>query len=245
MIAGTNEGGRDYDALTDSIDRLHGTNFRTNVLSEGIRADEWFGIIDGARTKKDEVTGKILSIQLKFSEMVRHSIRQRDVLTLHPHYFRLRRPVDRRVYELGRKHCGQKPSWACFVKTIWEKSGSKSSLREFRRMLKPAVANEEFPDYSLFLDAEKDKLHFFNKNTMPRDEDIKAARDRKAAKNILDRLSPDINDKAREIAQGWDMHYVQQCFAAWWVKIGQPDTENADGFFLTFCRTWQAKKGRP
>ena len=238
-------GGRDYDAVADALDRVDGTRFRTNVSIDGIRQDEWFGLIDGARTQYNEKTGRIEGIEIKFSGMVRKSVVSRQLLTLHPDYFRLRRPIDRRVYELARKHCGQQATWSCHAKTLWKKSGSKAPLREFRRMLKPTLANAAFPDYSLHLDPETDKVHFFNRNTMPLDSDIEAARARNSADRILHRLSPDIGEKARKIAQGWDMHYVKDCFAAWWRKIGSPDTKNPDALFLQFCKTWQEKRGRP
>ena len=65
-------------------------------------------------------------------------------------------------------------------------------------MLKPTLANAAFPDYSLHLDPETDKVHFFNRNTMPLDSDIEAARARNSADRILHRLSPDIGEKARK-----------------------------------------------
>lgn len=238
-------GGRDYDSVADSLDRVDGTRFRTNVTIDGIRQDEWFGLIDGARTTFNEKTDRLESISIKFSEMVRRSVASRTVLTLHPDYFLLRRPIDRRVYELGRKHCGQQAKWSCKAETLWRKSGSKSSLREFRRMLKPTLEMVNFPDYSLHLDPETDKVHFFNRNTMPLDKDIAEARGRKDAQDILARLNPDINEKARKIAAGWDMHFVRDSFAAWWVKIGKPDTKSPDALFLQFCKTWQEKRGRP
>ena len=63
-------GGRDYDALCDSLDRIDGTRFRTNILFDGTRTDEWMGIIDGAKMQTDERTGKIKSLELKLSDMV-------------------------------------------------------------------------------------------------------------------------------------------------------------------------------
>jgi hypothetical protein len=36
----------------------------------------------------------------------------KEVLTLHRDYFRLRKPLERRMYELARKHCGQQATWS-------------------------------------------------------------------------------------------------------------------------------------
>ena len=234
-------GGRDYDALTDSIDRINGTTYRTNVLHEGTRTDEWFGIIDGAKTAKDERTGKIKSIQLKLSEMVRNTIRERDVLTLHRDYFRLPRPLERRLYEMARKAVGQGESWSFLMTTLHAKSGSKGSLREFRRMIRPIIEADTLPDYMIIHDEELDKIIFTNRNTMPKDR----PKPNQAAQEILRRLSSDIDEKARGIAKGWDIHHVKQCFAAWWFKAGSFETENADAVFLKFCHAWQKTRGRP
>ena len=54
----------------------------------------------------------------------------------------------------------------------------------------------------LHLDPETDKVHFFNRNTMPLDSNIEAAKARKSAARILHRLHPDIREQARKIAQG-------------------------------------------
>ena len=234
-------GGRDYDALTDSVDRLNGTRFRSNVLADGIRQDEWFGIIDGARTAKDEKTGKIKKIQLKFSELVRQSVIQRQVLTLHPRYFRLSRPIDRRVYEIARKAVGQGDSWFFTMKTLHTKTGSKSVLPEFRRMMEPIIENDNLPDYMVVYDTEKDGITFVNRKTMPIDRETPDT----ASKSILLLLSPDVREQARKIAVGWDIDYVQERFASWWGKIDRPIPKNADALFLKFCRTWQQKNGRP
>ncbi len=65
-----------------------------------------------------------------------NAIRHNEVLTLHRDYFRLRKPIERRIYELARKHCGQQPSWKVSVDVLLKKSGSKSKDFEFRRAVR-------------------------------------------------------------------------------------------------------------
>ena len=50
-------------------------------------------------------------IEVSLSEWVFNAISAREVLTLHRNYFRLRKPLERRLYEIGRKHCGQASEW--------------------------------------------------------------------------------------------------------------------------------------
>jgi plasmid replication initiation protein len=234
-------GGRDYDALCDSLDRIDGTRFRTNILFDGTRTDEWMGIIDGAKMKTDEKTGKIRSLTLTLSDMVIQNVERMDVLTLHRDYFRLSRPIDRRVYEIARKAVGKQDSWSFKMATLHKKTGSKGSLREFRRKMKPIIEKDELPDYMVIYDDSADRITFVNRKTMPMDRPEANG----SAVSILGLLSPDVRHDARQIAVGWDMDYVQNCFAAWWAKIERPMPKNPDALFLKFCKTWQAKNGRP
>lgn len=238
-------GGRDYDALCDSLDRIDGTRFRTNILFDGTRTDEWIGIIDGAKMETDESTGKIRSLELRLSDSVIQTIEHMEVLTLHPDYFRLSRPIERRIYEIARKSVGQGDSWQFGMEVLHRKSGSKGSLREFRRQLKPIIEKDFLPDYMVIYDAGKDQITFVNRKTMPMARRIDTVDAREHAAQIRARLSSEVFDQARSIAPGWDIYQLADTFAAWWVSIDKPMPKAPDALFLKFCETWQAKKGAP
>lgn len=233
-------GGRDYDALCDSLDRIDGTRFRTNILFEGTRTDEWMGIIDGAKMQTDEKTGKIKSLELKLSDMVISSVQEMNVLTLHQDYFRLSRPIERRIYEIARKAVGQDNDWAFKMTTLHQKSGSKGSLREFRRQMKPIIEGDYLPDYQIAYDEKKDLVTFTNRNTMPLDKD----RDAGDIREIIEGLSDTAYDAARELAPGWDVQMLAGKFGAWWAKTGNGKPSNVDALFFKFCKTWFEKNGR-
>lgn len=235
-------GGRDYDALCDSLDRIDGTRFRTNILFEGTRTDEWMGIIDGAKMRTDEKTGKIKSLELKLSDMVISSVEEMNVLTLHRDYFRLSRPIERRIYEIARKAVGQDETWSFLMTTLHQKSGSKGTLREFRRQMKPVIEGDYLPDYAIRHDEAGDLVTFTNRNTMPRSRGAAGAA---AVQAILGRLSPEAFDAARAAAPGWDAHHLSRRFAAWWARLGKPVPRDADALFVKFCTTWQARNGSP
>ena len=61
-----------------------------------------------------------------------NAIEANEVLTLHPDYFRLRKPLERRIYEIVRKHCGNKQSWRIGTKLLLKKTGSQTPLWKFR-----------------------------------------------------------------------------------------------------------------
>ena len=103
--------------------------------------------------------------------MVISSVEEMNVLTLHQDYFRLSRPIERRIYEIARKAVGQDETWAFRMTTLHQKSGSKGSLREFRRQMKPIIEGDYLPDYRIAYDEDADLVTFLNRNTMPLDRD--------------------------------------------------------------------------
>ena len=111
---------------------------------------ESFGLIDASTVeRKFGIDGRILSVEVKLSDWVFDAIRSQDVLTLHPDYFRLRKPLERRIYEIARKHCGRQTTWSISLDTLLKKSGSQSPIKRFREMLKHIAKHDHLPDYRL------------------------------------------------------------------------------------------------
>lgn len=241
VFAQRGTGGRDYDALCDCLDRIDGTRFRTNILFDGTRTDEWMGIIDGAKMQTDEKTGKIRSLEIKLSDMVISSVEEMDVLTLHRDYFRLSRPIERRIYEIARKSVGQNERWSFKMATLHQKSGSKGSLREFRRQMKPIIEGDYLPDYQIEYEETADLITFVNRGTMP----LAIGQGDVTPASVLARLGAPVFDEARRLAPGWDVHMLSEKFALWWARTGNPLPQSADALFLSFCRSWQEKNGAP
>ena len=84
-------------------------------------------------------------------------------MTIHPDYFRLRRPLERRLYELARKHCGHQTMWTIGLELLQEKAGSKGSLREFRRMVREIIDVGTLPEYRMTLD-DQDRVTFYTRD---------------------------------------------------------------------------------
>ncbi len=65
------------------------------------------GLIDASSIRrKHGLDGRLLWCEVKLSDCVFNAIRAREVLTLHRDYFRLRKPIERRVYELAGSTAG-------------------------------------------------------------------------------------------------------------------------------------------
>ena len=71
------------------------------------------------------------------------------MLTLSRDYFGLRKPLERRVYELARKHCGRQPEWRVSLAVLHKKSGSTAPVRVFRAAIRKMIEEAQLPDYTL------------------------------------------------------------------------------------------------
>jgi plasmid replication initiation protein len=54
----------------------------------------------------------MVGVEVKLSDWLYNAIVNFEVLTLHRDYFRLDGGLERRVYELCRKHCGHQTTWS-------------------------------------------------------------------------------------------------------------------------------------
>lgn len=163
FLVTTNRGvsGDDYQRLQEAFERLRGTSITTDIKTGGQRVKEGFGIIDRWKIiEKSADDERMIAVEVTLSEWLYNAVSAFEVLTIHPDYFRLRKPLARRLYELARKHCGHQTSWIIGLELLRDKSGSKSSLKEFRRMVQAIEADDGLPEYRAML-GHDDKVTFY------------------------------------------------------------------------------------
>jgi plasmid replication initiation protein len=158
-------GGKEYQRLERAFERLRGTTIKTNIRTGGHRVKEGFGLIDRWKiVEKSPNDERMIAVEVTISEWLFNAVHAHEVLTIHPDYFRLRKPLERRLYELARKHCGQQAMWAIGFELLQEKCGSKGTLREFRRMVREIEDADTLPDYRMKIDGEKNQVLFYTKD---------------------------------------------------------------------------------
>ena len=242
MLKATNRvtDGRGYEGLRAALNRLQGTQIETNIVTGGQEQIDIFSIIDRARIVRETREGRMQEVEIVLSDWVFNAIQHHEVLTLHRDYFRLRKPLERRIYELARKHCGRKPDWCIRLSLLQEKCGSNSTLREFRRLVRAITDQDKthghMPDYAIRLEDE-DRVVFINRNCMP-----------PAPSEVLDDPIPplpgDVYAEAREEAPGWDVRYLETEWRQWCAKE-EITPKRPDAHYLKFCRSWFEKRGAP
>jgi plasmid replication initiation protein len=234
LLVFTNRGtsGRDYDALCEAIDRLAGTRITTNIRTGDEEQRDSFGLIDAAAIRrKHGLDGRLLWVEIKLSDWVFNAIRTQEVLTLHRDYFRLGKPLERRIYELARKHCGRQSTWQISIETLLKKSGSQSSIKRFRQHVKEIAQRDHLPDYRLIFEEEADMVIFFNRDgkwverPLPSDGDT------------LPPLPHEAHEEGRDAAPGYDIHGLEAEWREWWASSGKPKLDNPAAAFVGFCRS--------
>lgn len=149
-----------YKRMKDALDRLRGTSINTNIETDGFREARGFGLVDSWRVV-EEKTRRMVAVEVTLPEWLWRSVKAKHVLTLSRDYFRLRKPLDRRIYELARKHCGAQPKWRVSLAVLHEKSGSTAPLRNFRIDVRKLAESNKLPEYRVVFDAESDAVTFY------------------------------------------------------------------------------------
>ena len=225
-------GGKDYKALCEALDRLDGTRIRTNIRTADEEQFDAFGLINAASLRrKFGLDGRLLRCEVELSDWVFKAIKAHEVLTLHPDYFRLRKPTERRIYEIARKHCGKQAEWKIGLALLLKKAGSKATLKEFRRAVKH-IAEHDHSDYRVEFDTSEDMAIFRNRGTM-----LPAV-----VEPWNGFLDGDVYHDARQVLRGWDPYAVEQEWRNW---LGENEIEpkKPEAHFIKFCRSWVEKRG--
>lgn len=238
LLRFTNRGisGRDYMALQDSLDRLEGTRIRTNVNVEN-NEQEWkaFGLIKSAGTRrKNGIDGRLLWCDIELSDWVFDAIKAKEVLTLHRDYFRLRKPIERRIYELARKHCGRKKDWSISLALLHKKSGSTSTIKDFRQKTKVIVQNNHLPDYFIEYNIDTDMVTFNNRSQWWEESNTDSER-------TLPPFDVSVFEKAKKIAPQFDVYSLEHEFREWWFNSNKPFPTDLEKAFLGFCKQRSSK----
>lgn len=227
--------GRAYQWLKDALLRLQGTQLNTNVKTGSTEQENIFGLIGSAIMIKESDTGRVLEWGIELSDWLFNAIDADEVLTLHPGYFRLRKPLERRIYEIARKHCGRQTEWKVSIELLQKKCGSASPRKHFRYILAGLAQENHLPDYSVTL--EEDFVIFTN-----REEKKLLAQASFETAGI--RLSGEAYHDARLAAPGWDVYFLEEQWRGW-MAMADDKPRNPDRAFIGFCAKWFQKRGRP
>ncbi|MEM8868786.1 MAG: replication initiator protein A [Pseudomonadota bacterium] len=225
LLVATNRdtSGDAYARLKEAFERLAGTRITTNIATGGIETTSGFGLIDSWQIVRRSRAGRMISVTVTLSDWLFRAVLNRSVLTLSRDYFRLRKPLERRIYELSRKHCGRQAGWKVSVATLHKKSGSTAPVRVFRAALRRMISEANLPDYTL--------------REEPGDLIVV-----ERAGLVIDTtrapiLPPTAYEAAREVLPGCDPYALEAEWRTWWEATGAPRLNAPEAAFLGWVRT--------
>lgn len=233
----TNRGtsGREYRALEDALERLAGTLIKTTIRGRDRRGVSMFHLVEIATIGRRAGVG-VTGCTIRLPAWVFDAIESNAILTLHRDYFRLRRPLEKRLYELGRKHCGRQPAWTVGLDTLRHKAGARGASRNFRVAVRRLAETDHLPDYHVRFDGEADQVTFQARQDAPG-----AAVGDLVALPLPPppaRPSPAALDAARAAMPGADVYALESEWRTWAARKAQAGARPGDPdlAFLGFVR---------
>ena len=218
---------KSYKRLEAAFQRLVGTTFTTNIANGDYEETRIFTLLEsGSGFVVKRKTRRLDYCEVILSDWFMAAIESNAVVSISNDYFRLRRPLERRLYEIGRKHCGNQKKWHIRLSKLQEKTGSNAPLKKFRLNLRQIIADDHTPFYRMEL-AEDDLVIF-------------RPRASKTAHSSAITLPQWAEDKGREIAhdKGWDYHALRSNWLDMAIEEanqGNPP-KNTGAAFIGYCK---------
>lgn len=219
LAVGRETSGDAYRRLKEAFERLAGTRITTNIVTADTEVTTGFGLIENWEIVRKTRGGRMVSVSVTLSNWLYEAVLSRSVLTLNRDYFSLRRPLERRLYALARKHCGKQRLWRVSVDTLLKKTGSASPRRVFRAMLREIIRAESLPDYTL-TEVSGDIIE------VTRREDVV-----EMGQSLF--LKAETLDKARVLMPGQDIYALE---AEWQRIAARQRPRDPDAAFLGWVR---------
>lgn len=152
-VTGSNHSARSYGRLSEALERLQGTQIKTNIEAGGEGEEGFFSWLSEAKLHYTKTKGgerRLKAVKVRLCDwLFRAILLDRHVLDYAAAYFQLG-PIERRIYEVARSTCegdGLDLDLATFRLQI----GYQNPLSNFKAALKQIVATDSIPDYHLEL----------------------------------------------------------------------------------------------
>lgn len=241
-----------YERLAPALDRLRGVTIKTNIKTGDGITTRGFGLISEFEynRKGSMFADRLRYLEIELSPWLFRAIEAFEVLPISRDYFRLRRPLDRRIYELARKHCGQQAHWRVSLDVLQKKSGSNSPSKKFAFYVRHLSVSNHLPDYALTV--EEDQAVFWRRGERQGTETsasrgprpvspppMASALAAPAERRIV--VSSAAIERLYKFAPGWDKYMLEHTYMEW--AKDKEAARNEDARFLSWVGSYT--KGKP
>ena len=230
--------GDGYRRLREALERLSGTRIVTNIATGGVEID--------ARLRADRRLGDPAQDPGRADDPGHRDALGLDVplggvevgADAAPGLFpACRKPLERRVYEIARKHCGRQAEWRIGLETLLKKIGLD---------LAAAGVPQDDPRHGRRRTGCRTTASAFADGRRPACVRARAAgwaTGRRPGGPAARR--PRSHARAREAAPGYDPYWLEAEWLRLWRGSGRPPLRSPEAAFLAFCRARAARAPRP
>ncbi|MDQ1159522.1 plasmid replication initiation protein [Sphingomonas sp. SORGH_AS 950] len=152
-VTGVNGSARSYSRLADALERLQGTQIKTNIEAGGEGQTGFFSWLSEAQIQYTKTRGgepRMKGVKVRLCDwLYRAILKDRRVLEYSPQYFQLG-PVERRLYEVARSACIDGPVQVG-LDELRLQLGYQNTLKHFRHALRGIADLDSIPDYRVVL----------------------------------------------------------------------------------------------
>lgn len=149
-VTGVNSSARSYTRLSDALERLQGTQIKTDIEAGGEGEAGFFSWLEAAKlhySKNQARDRRLKAVRVRLCDwLFRAILRDRNVLEYAPTYFQLG-PVEIRLYEVARSSCVDGPI-STTLEQLRLQLGYQSSTRQFKGILKSIIESKSIPGFT-------------------------------------------------------------------------------------------------
>lgn len=146
--------GKDHNWLKEGLRRLTGSTIYTNIPTGGRRTTQEFSMIERYEILSSE-SGRAKKIAVWLSEWCYRSILARETHQMAPEYLAVRKPLERRLYELATRHCQGRRTWGASIGWLILHTGSLDRERDFKRRIEQIQKDDRMPEYKIQIFGER------------------------------------------------------------------------------------------
>ena len=233
--------GKNYILLKQALDRLRGVSIKTNIKTNKRTQINAFGLLESYEViESHRIKNRMIRLEITLSKWLYNAILGKEVLTISHDYFQLRKPIERRLYEIARKFCGHSKQWKIGLEKLMDKVGSTDTLRKFRLRLKEIAQANNLPHYSFFVDP-TDMVFFHCKKPSSVSEVVPLSI-QDGNHSIINKIRTKTYENARNLVHqsrtGWDFNAIIEQFCDF-IRIKQDAGEKVNtinGSFMGFVK---------
>jgi len=153
-VTGANHSARTYARLSDALERLQGTQIRTNIEAGGEGEEGFFSWLSEARlqyARSGNGEKRLKSVKVRLCDwLFRAILRDGHVLDYAHTYFQLG-PIERRIYEVARSTCVEGEPLEIDLDLLRHQIGFQNPLSNFRIAMRQIAGANVIPDYHIRL----------------------------------------------------------------------------------------------